>query len=60
MRTLWQQLKIVVEASAAVPYAAVQEQLLDISGARVGIIVTGGNVDLAKFSDLIAAAPAVR
>lgn len=46
MRTLWQQLKIVVEASAAVPYAAVQERLLDIGGARVGIIITGGNVDL--------------
>jgi threonine dehydratase len=46
MRTLWQQLKIVAEASAAVSYAAVQEQLLDIGGARVGIIVTGGNVDL--------------
>ena len=46
MRTLWQQLKIIVEASAAVPYAAVQEQLLDIGGARVGIILTGGNVDL--------------
>jgi threonine dehydratase len=46
MRTLWQQLKIIVEASSAVPYAAVQEQLLDIGGARVGIILTGGNVDL--------------
>ncbi len=46
MRTLWQQLKIVVETSAAVPYAAVQERLLDIGGARVGIIITGGNVDL--------------
>jgi threonine dehydratase len=46
MRTLWQQLKIIVEASAAVPYAALQEQRLDIGGARVGIIVTGGNVDL--------------
>jgi len=46
MRTLWQQLKIIVESSAAVPYAAVQERQLDIGGARVGIIVTGGNVDL--------------
>jgi threonine dehydratase len=46
MRTLWQQLKIIVEASSAVPYAAVQEQLLDIRGARVAIIITGGNVDL--------------
>jgi threonine dehydratase len=46
MRTLWQQLKIIVEASSAVPYAAVQERLLELGGARVGIILTGGNVDL--------------
>jgi threonine dehydratase len=46
MRTLWQQLKIIVEPSSAVPYAAVQAQRLDVSGARVGIILTGGNVDL--------------
>jgi threonine dehydratase len=46
MRTLWQHLKIIVEASSAVPYAAVHERQLDVSGARVGIILTGGNVDL--------------
>jgi threonine dehydratase len=46
MRTLWERLKIIVEASSAVPYAAVQERLVDIGGARVGIILTGGNVDL--------------
>jgi threonine dehydratase len=46
MRTLWEQLKIIVEASSAVPYAAVQGQQLDVRGARVGIILTGGNVDL--------------
>jgi threonine dehydratase len=46
MRTLWQHLKIIVEPSSAVPYAAVQGRQLDVSGARVGIILTGGNVDL--------------
>ncbi|MGH8230364.1 MAG: pyridoxal-phosphate dependent enzyme [Steroidobacteraceae bacterium] len=46
MRSLWQQLKIIVEASAAVPYAAVQSRQLDVAGARVGIVLTGGNVDL--------------
>jgi threonine dehydratase len=46
MRTLWQHLKIVIEASSAVPYAAVHAGALDVSGARVGIILTGGNVDL--------------
>jgi threonine dehydratase len=46
MRTLWQHLKIIVEASSAVPYAAVHQRQLDVAGARVGIILTGGNVDL--------------
>jgi threonine dehydratase len=46
MRSLWQQLKIIVEASAAVPYAAVQSGQLDLAGSRVGIVLTGGNVDL--------------
>lgn len=46
MRELWQQLRVVVEASAAVPYAALLEGAVDLRGARVGIILTGGNVDL--------------
>jgi threonine dehydratase len=46
MRTIWETMKIVIEPSAAVPYAAVVESKIDISGKRVGIILTGGNVDL--------------
>jgi threonine dehydratase len=46
MRTLWQQLRIVVEPSAAVPFAAVLERVLDVRGAHVGIVLSGGNVDL--------------
>jgi threonine dehydratase len=46
MRTLWQHLKIIVEASSAVPYAAVLEQLVDVRNKRVAIVLTGGNVDL--------------
>lgn len=46
MRAIWETLKIVVEPSAAVPYAAVLERKMDVSGRRVGLILTGGNVDL--------------
>jgi threonine dehydratase len=46
MRTIWETMKIIVEPSAAVPYAAIQEGKIDVSGQRVGIILTGGNVDL--------------
>ena len=46
MRTIWETMKIVIEPSAAVPYAAIQRSKIDIGGKRVGIILTGGNVDL--------------
>src|SRR5881227_1873763 len=46
MRMIWETMKIIVEPSAAVPYAAIQEGKIDVGGQRVGIILTGGNVDL--------------
>src|SRR6266536_4762142 len=46
MRTIWETMKIIIEPSAAVPYAAIVERKIDIAGKRVGIILTGGNVDL--------------
>ena len=46
MRTIWETMKIVIEPSAAVPYAAVVEKKVHIGRKRVGIILTGGNVDL--------------
>ena len=46
MRTIWETMKIIVEASAAVPFAAIANGKIDLAGKRVGIILTGGNVDL--------------
>ena len=46
MRTIWETMKIIIEPTAAVPYAAIVESKIDIGGKRVGIILTGGNVDL--------------
>src|SRR4029077_3117356 len=46
MRTIWETMKIVIEPSAAVPYAAIAERINDVERKRVGIILTGGNVDL--------------
>jgi threonine dehydratase len=46
MRTIWETMKIIIEPSAAVPYAAILERVIDVNGKRVGIILTGGNVDL--------------
>jgi threonine dehydratase len=46
MRMIWEAVKIVIEPSAAVPYAAILENKVAVSNRRVGLILTGGNVDL--------------
>jgi threonine dehydratase len=46
MRAIWETMKLVIEPSAAVAYAAILEGKIDCGGNRVGIILTGGNVDL--------------
>jgi threonine dehydratase len=46
MRMVWERMKIVIEPSSAVPLACLLEGTLDARGARTGIILTGGNVDL--------------
>jgi len=45
MRTIWETMKIIIEPSAAVPYAAIAENKITAPGKRVGIILSGGNVD---------------
>lgn len=56
MRLLWERLKIIVEPSCAVPFAALLKNKEQFAGKRVGIILSGGNVDLARafklFSEL--------
>jgi threonine dehydratase len=46
MRLVWSAMKIVIEPSAAVPLAAILEHPDAFAGRRVGVILTGGNVDL--------------
>jgi threonine dehydratase len=46
MRLIWQRMKIIVEPSAAIVLAAVMKQRDRFSGLRVGLILSGGNVDL--------------
>jgi threonine dehydratase len=49
MRLIWQSMKIIVEPSAAVPLAALLEQGSAMAGQRIGVILTGGNVDLDRL-----------
>jgi threonine dehydratase len=46
MRELWRSLKLVVEVSSATVFAAVLKQRERFAGKRVGLVLTGGNVDL--------------
>ena len=49
MRLVWERMKIVVEPSGAVPLSALIENRIDVRGMRVGIVLSGGNVDLDRL-----------
>ena len=46
MKMVWERMNIIIEASSAVPVAALLDGQVNVSGKRVGVILTGGNVDL--------------
>ncbi|HEX6750982.1 MAG TPA: threo-3-hydroxy-L-aspartate ammonia-lyase [Longimicrobium sp.] len=54
MRFLWTRMKLVIEPSGAVPVAALLADPAAFAGRRVGIVISGGNVDLASACDLFA------
>ena len=49
MKLTWQRMKIVMEASCAVPMATILKNPEVFRGKRVGVVITGGNVDLDKL-----------
>jgi threonine dehydratase len=49
MRMLWERLKMIVEPSSAVALAMLLEQKISIRGLKVGIVLSGGNVDLDRL-----------
>ena len=46
MRYVWERMKIVIEPSAAVPVGALLAKKIDLTGKRIGVILSGGNVSL--------------
>ena len=46
MRIVWERMKLIIEPSSAVPVAAIMEHPQYFVGKRVGVIISGGNVDL--------------
>ena len=53
MLYLWERMKIVVEPTGALAAAALLEGKLDARGKRVGVIISGGNVDLKGLARLV-------
>ncbi len=49
MRMIWERMKIIIEPSSAVPLAAILENKVDVKGKKIGIILSGGNIDLGKL-----------
>lgn len=49
MRFIWERLKIIIEPSAAVAVGVLWEKRIDLAGLKVGVILSGGNVDLEKL-----------
>jgi threonine dehydratase len=52
LRTILERMKVVVEPSSAVPLAALLNRPLGLGGKRVGIILSGGNLDVSKLLSL--------
>ena len=55
LRFVWERFKIIIEPSCAVPVAPVLHRKIDLTGKRVGVIITGGNVDLDPYFDALRA-----
>jgi len=49
MRFLWERAKLLIEPSSAVAVAVLWEKQVDLAGLKVGVILTGGNVDLDRL-----------
>jgi threonine dehydratase len=56
MRFLWERMKLVVEPTGALGLAALMHGRVPCAkGARIGVVLSGGNVDLRAAADLFAA-----
>lgn len=49
MKLIWERMKLVIEPSSAVPFAALLKEKQNFKNKNVGIIISGGNVDLTNL-----------
>ena len=53
MKFFAQTMKLFVEPTGALAYAGMRNSGIDLKGKRIGVIISGGNVDVHKFSSLL-------
>ncbi|NES73854.1 MAG: pyridoxal-phosphate dependent enzyme, partial [Okeania sp. SIO2D1] len=52
MYLIWERMKLVIEPTGTLAAAALLEGIVKVSGVRVGVIISGGNVDLKQVGEL--------
>jgi len=57
MRFGWERMKLIVEPTGALGLAAAFRNRVDVAGKRVGVVLSGGNVDLAHVLELFGRTP---
>jgi len=57
MRFVWERMKLIVEPTGALGLAAAFRNRVDVAGKRVGVVLSGGNVDLAHVLELFGRTP---
>jgi len=57
MRFFFERMKLVVEPTGCLAAAAAMERVVDLRGRRVGVVLSGGNIDAGRFANLVGNAP---
>jgi threonine dehydratase len=57
MRFFANRMKLVVEPTGCLPAAAVFQRKIDVRGKRIGVLVSGGNIDPTRFAELLLGPP---
>jgi threonine dehydratase len=55
LRFFAERMKMIVEPTGCLSFAAVRHAGVPVRGKRVGVVISGGNVDLARYAELLAA-----
>ena len=53
MRFMAARMKLIVEPTGCLGFAAARQMRADLKGARIGVLVSGGNIDMTKFASLV-------